>query len=203
MARRAARDGADGRGEGDRGGDDAPARERGRGGDGPTGRDGDAPDRVDELVAQWERERPDLDPRPMATLGRLSRIYTLARARVDAVFAAHGLDQGQFDVLATLRRSGPPYRLSPTALSSALLVSSGGMTNRLDRLERAGLVARHRDPADRRALQIELTLKGRELLDATLSEHVANEERILAPLTREERDELDRLARKLLAGLED
>jgi DNA-binding MarR family transcriptional regulator len=158
-------------------------------------------DRVDDLMDQWRAERPDLDPAPMATWGRIGRIYLLATGEIDAVMAAHGLERGLFDVLATLRRSGPPYRLSPSALAAATLVTTGGMTARLDRLEREGLVERLPDPGDRRAVQVQLTDAGRERVDACLTEHVANEERLLTALSARDRAQLDRLARKLLAGL--
>jgi DNA-binding MarR family transcriptional regulator len=158
-------------------------------------------DRVDDLMDQWRAERPDLDPAPMATWGRIGRIYLLVTGEIDAVMAAHGLERGLFDVLATLRRSGPPHRLSPSALAAATLVTTGGMTARLDRLEREGLVERLPDPGDRRAVQVQLTDAGRERVDACLTEHVANEERLLTALSARDRAQLDRLARKLLAGL--
>ena len=105
-------------------------------------------DHVDRLRAQWARELPDLDTEPMAVLGRIWRISNLVRPGIEATFRGFGLDGGEFDVIATLLRAGPPYRLSPTALYTALMISSGGLTHRLDRLGRAGLVKRERDPGD-------------------------------------------------------
>ena len=123
------------------------------------------------------------------------------RERFDPVFAKAGLQQGEFDVLATLRRSGKPFALTPTQLYETLMISSGGMTARLDRLEAAGLVERSPDPRDRRGRLIALTQAGRELIDATITRHVANEEQILHSLTRAEQKQLDGLLKKLIAGL--
>src|SRR5882724_12153604 len=118
-------------------------------------------DEVDDLVASWRAERPDLDVEPLQVLSRVSRLARhLDRAR-RAAFAAHGLEPWEFDVLSALRRQGPPYQLSPGALLHATLVTSGTMTNRIDRLAAAGLVSRHRDPQDRRGVLVALTERGR------------------------------------------
>jgi DNA-binding MarR family transcriptional regulator len=159
-------------------------------------------DQVDQLIAQWRRERPDLDPRAMATVGRLLRVAGRFGAEIDRYLADHGVQRGDADVLATLRRAGPPHRLSPGRLAESLLITSGGMTARLDRLERAGLVARRPNPEDRRSIDVELTARGRNLVDQVLPGHVANEERLLSPLNDRERETLDRLMRKLLEPLE-
>ncbi len=161
----------------------------------------DAPDRIDELVAQWRRERPDLDTAVMAEVGRLLVLARLIERRLDAGAAEFGVHRSEGDVLFTLRRAGPPYRLSPTALSGALLVSTGTMTNRLDRLEARGLVRRRPNPDDRRGLVIELTDAGRTLVDEAVEVHVAREEEMLAGLDARERAQLARLTRKLLAHL--
>lgn len=158
-------------------------------------------DRIDELVAQWKRERPDIDSDVMALVGRLLAVGALAGRRLDAFAAAHGLDRGQGDVLLTLRRSGKPYRLSPSELTSSLLVTSGTMTNRLGRLEALGLVERRPNPEDRRGLDVQLTPKGVRLVDRLVVDHVENEKQILAPLSGPERDELARITRKLLVHL--
>src|SRR5688572_11351667 len=121
-------------------------------------------DRIDELVAQWQRERPDLDVEVMAVVGRLLAVGALAGRRLDTFAAGHGLDRGQGDVLLTLRRAGKPYRLSPSELTSSLLVTSGTMTNRLGRLETLGLIERHPNPADGRGLDVQLTPKGVRLV---------------------------------------
>jgi DNA-binding MarR family transcriptional regulator len=159
-------------------------------------------DRADIAVKQWARERPELPSLPMAIFGRLSEAAERAmRDHMDPLFAAAGLQPGEFDVLATLRRSGEPYLLSPTRLYEAAMISSGGMTNRLDRLERAGLVERRPDPADRRGKLIALTKAGKRVIDETIGRHVANEVRLLSALTKAEQKTLDGLLRKLIAGL--
>jgi DNA-binding MarR family transcriptional regulator len=123
------------------------------------------------------------------------------REHMNPLFAKAGLQAGEFDVLATLRRSGEPYTLSPTQLYEAMMISSGGMTDRLDRLERADLVVRRPDPKDRRGKLIVLTEPGKRLVDETLSRHVANEERLLLSLTQAEQEALDALLKKLVAAL--
>src|SRR6266850_3738404 len=151
-------------------------------------------DRADVAIEQWARERPDLPALPMAVLGRLSEAAErVMRDHLNPLFAEAGLQPGEFDVLATLRRSGKPYMLSPTRLYEALMISSGGMTARLDRLERAGLIERCPDPNDRRGKLIALTAQGREVIDATITRHVANERRILASLTLAEQEKLNAL----------
>ena len=159
-------------------------------------------DRAEIAVKQWARERPDLASLPMAVLGRLcDAAERIMREKFNPVFTEAGLQQGEFDVLATLRRSGKPYALTPTQLYETLMISSGGMTARLDRLENAGWVERRPDPHDRRGRLIALTQTGRELLDETITRHVANEERVLASLSKAEQKQLDGLLKKLIAGL--
>lgn len=159
-------------------------------------------DRADIAVEQWARERPDLPALPMAVFGRLSdAVERVMRDHMNPLFAEAGLQPGEFDVLATLRRSGEPYLLSPTRLYEAAMISSGGMTNRLDRLERAGLVERRPDPTDRRGKLIALTEAGKRVIDETIGRHVANEQRLLSVLTSAEQKQLDALLRKLIAGL--
>jgi DNA-binding MarR family transcriptional regulator len=159
-------------------------------------------DRAAMAVEQWGRERPDLPALPMAIFGRLSdAAERVMRDHMNPLFAEAGLQPGEFDVLATLRRSGAPYLLSPTTLYEALMISSGGMTARLDRLERAGLVERRPDPNDRRGKLIALTDAGKRVIDEAIGRHVANEERLLSALTPAEQEMLDALLRKLIAGL--
>jgi DNA-binding MarR family transcriptional regulator len=159
-------------------------------------------DRADLAIDQWARERPDLPSLPMAVLGRLSEAAErVMRDHLNPPFAEAGLQPGEFDVLATLRRSGDPYMLSPTRLYEAAMISSGGMTNRIDRLERAGLVERRPDPNDRRGKLIALTAAGRRVIDETITRHVANEERLLSALTAAEQEKLNALLKKLIAGL--
>jgi DNA-binding MarR family transcriptional regulator len=159
-------------------------------------------DRADIAVAQWARERPDLPALPMAIFGRLSdAAERVTRDHMNPLFAEAGLQRGEFDVLATLRRSGEPYMLSPTTLYEATMISSGGMTSRLDRLERAGLIERRPDPNDRRGKLIALTDAGRRVVDETIGRHVSNEQRLLSVLTPAEQEKLNALLRKLIAGL--
>ena len=159
-------------------------------------------DAVDAIIDQWRRECPNLEPAPMGVFGRVTRINALAGDEIERVFRRHGLTGADFDVLAALRRAGPPYRLTPTAMSRSMMVSSGGMTKRLNRLETRGLVSRVPAPGDRRSTLVELTDSGRELLDATVGEHLANEDRLLAALSPADRDALVDLLRTLLLGFE-
>jgi DNA-binding MarR family transcriptional regulator len=160
-------------------------------------------DAVDRIIEQWQRERPDLDVSPMGIIGRVGRLEKLLDPLLYEVFRQYGLHRGEFDVLATLRRAGEPYRLTPTALFQTMMVSSGGMTNRIDRLESAGLVRREPDPNDRRGTLVVLTPKGLEIVDGAVESHTANEHRLLAGLTAEERATLTALLRKWLLSLEE
>src|SRR6187397_1429301 len=117
-------------------------------------------DGVDAIIEQWRLERPDLDPSPIGVVGRISRLARELEQRLEPVYREHGLEPGWHDVLATLRRAGPPYRRRPTELTSALMLTSSGTTKRLDRLEQAGLIARAPDPDDRRGTLISLTAAG-------------------------------------------
>jgi DNA-binding MarR family transcriptional regulator len=157
-------------------------------------------DEIDRIVRQWNRTRPDLDVSPTHVLQRITRLSLLQEVSFARVFGRHGLSWGEYLVLAALRRAGPPYRMNPTTLYGSVSLSSGGMTKRLDRLERAGLVERLADPADRRGRLVALTDKGRELVDRAVLEHLANEERLLGALSSSERRELSDLLRKLLAS---
>jgi DNA-binding MarR family transcriptional regulator len=153
---------------------------------------------VDRLIEQWARERPDLDLAPMATIGRLGRLHILATRTIADVFASHGLQIGEFDVLAALRRTGAPFVMKPTDLAREVMLSPAGMTNRIDRLEAAGWIERRNDPDDRRSSLVQLTDDGRALVDRAVSDHVANEARLLEPLSRTERVAIDRALRTLL-----
>ena len=155
-------------------------------------------DEVDDLVAGWRAERPDLDLAPLQVMSRVSRLAKhLDRAR-RAAFAAHDLEAWEFDVLSALRRQGPPYRLSPGALLRATLVTSGTRTNRIDRLAEAGLVTRHPDPQDKRGVLVQLTDRGRSVADAALADLLVHERKMLARLTTVEQDQLTSLLRVLL-----
>lgn len=156
-------------------------------------------DEVDELVARWRAERPDLDVEPLQVLSRVSRLARhLDRART-AAFAAHGFQAWEFDVLSALRRQGPPYELSPGALLRATLVTSGTITNRIDRLADAGLVSRRPDPADKRGVLVTLTARGRAAADAALADLLTSERELLTGLDPPQQHELAALLRILLA----
>jgi DNA-binding MarR family transcriptional regulator len=158
-------------------------------------------DGVDEILEQWRRERPEIDSSPIAVVGRISRLARELEARLEPVYREHGLEGGLYDLLATLRRSGPPYRLRPSELTGTLMLTSSGTTKRLDRLESAGLIERTPDPDDRRGVLITLTEAGRQRVDATTEAHMANERRLLGGLTDADRRQLADLLRKLRLGL--
>jgi DNA-binding MarR family transcriptional regulator len=155
-------------------------------------------DEIDRIVEQWNRERPDLDVSPTHTLQRITRLALLQAGSFARVFAPYGISFGEYLVLAALRRAGPPYRMNPTRLFNSVILSSGAMTNRLDRLEAIGLVERQADPTDRRGRLVALTDRGRELVVTAVVDHLENEQRLLDALDAEERDQLAGLLRKLL-----
>src|SRR5262245_61148154 len=156
------------------------------------------PDQVDRLVAAWRRERPDLDVEPLEVLSRVSRLARhLELARKDA-FERLSLPQWQFDVLAALRRAGPPYEMTPGELLAETLVSSGTMTHRLDQMEAAGLVSRAPDPADRRVVRVRLEAPGSQAVDLALANLVERERELLGRLDASQRASLARLLRTLL-----
>lgn len=164
----------------------------------------DAPneDHVDRLRAQWARELPDLDTTPMAVLGRAYRLANLVRPSIEATFADFDLDRGEFDVLASLRRAGAPCRLTPTELYRALMIASGSLTHRLGRLEKAGLIRRVPSDSDGRSLAVELTERGRSLVETAFRADMASEMRFLAHLSEDEQETLAALLRKLNRGIE-
>lgn len=154
------------------------------------------PDHVARILAQWARERPDLDVSPLGVIGRLHRLADVLHARLRPVFAADGLTDGDFDVLASLRRAGAPYELTPGDLAATTMVTSGAVTKRVDRLERDGLVARRVAAGDARSRVVSLTEQGLELVEGLVERHVANEHRLVEGLTGPERAELARLLEK-------
>ena len=154
------------------------------------------PDHVDRIREQWRRERPDLDTSPMGLIGRLHRLGDLLNAELRPVFAEGGLGDGDFDVLASLRRAGAPYELSPGELGATTMVTSSAVTKRIDRLERAGLVTRTVSPDDARARRIRLTDRGLSLIDRLVEAHLANEMRLVAGLSEDERAQLAGLLRR-------
>jgi len=160
-------------------------------------------DRAQLAAEQWREQRPDLDSFAMAVIGRLGELsQVISRDHLLPFFASHGLQAGEFDVLATLRRAGEPFALMPTALYESAMISSGGMTSRIDRLEKAGLIERRKHPSDRRGILVALTPAGFALIDNMLTAHVANLQRVLGALSDEEKQQLHGLTGKLLANLQ-
>ncbi len=159
-------------------------------------------DAVDTFLAQWARERPDLDASPMGPIGRIKRCAMLLEQALDANFAQFGLSQWEFDMLATLRRSGAPYRLSPTALFSTLMVTSGTMTHRLKRLEMSELIERVPNPEDARSMLVQLSAKGLALINQAVDVHIEGERALLAALPTDALAELDLHLSTLMLALE-
>ncbi len=164
----------------------------------------DTADTVDVILGQWRRERPDLAPDlgAMGTIGRIKRCSMLLRPRLDATFEQFGLNGWEFDVLATLRRSGAPYCLAPTTLFSALMITSGTMTHRLKGLESRSLIERVPNKEDARSLLVRLSPAGLELIDRAVTAHVENERQILSPIGTADLKALDVQLKRLLAVLE-
>lgn len=160
----------------------------------------DVEDAVDQILQQWGRERPDLDCSPMGVIGRISQLQREVYLAQRATFARHGLDAPSFDVLAALRRAGAPYQLTPTELMRTALVTSGAITQRLDRLEDRGLITRERSEADGRAVVVTLTPAGRAALDTALPDHLETEKRLLEGLSSADQAVLADLLRRLLVA---
>jgi DNA-binding MarR family transcriptional regulator len=158
-------------------------------------------DAVDAIIGQWGAVRPDLETGPMAVFGRIYRIARTMGDEMERTYARFGISRGEFDVAATLRRSGAPYTLSPRQLSATLMLTTGGMTGRLDKLEKAGLLARTPDPHDRRGIQVTLTERGLALIDEAVGAGLEVQRAALSGLTDEEAATLAGLLRKLAAGL--
>ncbi|MFI5607873.1 MarR family winged helix-turn-helix transcriptional regulator [Amycolatopsis sp. NPDC051903] len=160
-------------------------------------------DHVDTVLAQWAEQRPDLDVSPMAVLGRLKRVSRLVDSELSRTFARHGLDAPSYDVLATLRRNDPPHHLTPTELMRSAMVTSGAVTQRLDRLEDRGLITRSRSVTDGRGIVVSLTDDGRALIDRVLPDHFATGRRVLDALDPLERSALADALRTLLESFGD
>ena len=160
-------------------------------------------DKVDKIIEQWNREWPELDVTSMALIGRFKRITQRLSLEMSKTFSEHGLTSANFDVLATLRRAGPPYALSPNDLIDSTMVTSGTMTSRIDQLTKAGLAERIQNPNDRRSVVVSLTKKGFEVIDPTLKAHVATQKKLTSGLSEDENKNLNALLRKFLMGLED
>lgn len=159
-------------------------------------------DAVDEIVEQWRRERPDLDASAKHVAGRVVRLGSLFGQAYAAAFAELGLNDGDYGVLVALRRAGAPHELTPTELARQRMMTSGGMTAAIDRLERQGLVVRAPNPSDRRGTLIGLTSSGRELVDRAMGAHAQTEQRLVGGLDERERSQLGALLRKLLLSVD-
>jgi DNA-binding MarR family transcriptional regulator len=159
-------------------------------------------DSVDRILTQWAAVRPDLDSSPIGVVGRVSRLSRLIDRTLAENFSRHGIEAWMYDVLATLRRIGPPHELTAGDLVRRSMVTTGAITNRIDRLEERGLVMRV-GAADRRKVIVRLTPAGLALVDAVVADHLATEERLLAELSERQRRDLAALLRTILLGLDD
>jgi DNA-binding MarR family transcriptional regulator len=159
-------------------------------------------DAVDAITGQWNTERPELDTLPMAVFGRIYRIARLMSERMEKEYQRYGIGTGEFDVLATLRRAGDPYTLSPRQLSATLMLTTGGMTGRLDKLERAGLLERAPDPDDRRGLRVSLTQRGLAAINESVGAGLLVQKSVLDALGEQDTERIADLLRQLLASLE-
>jgi DNA-binding MarR family transcriptional regulator len=159
-------------------------------------------DHIDKVIAKWKHERPDYDLSPVEIIGRTGRIMEYVDRGLEAKFEEFGISRATFDVLATLRRGGPPYKMTQRDLMRSLLRTSGSMSLRIDRLKKEGLVTQSQDQEDRRSVFVALTPKGFKLLEEVIPEHLANEKAMLAGLTTSEREQLRTLLRKWLTSLE-
>ncbi|MGI5347391.1 MarR family winged helix-turn-helix transcriptional regulator [Streptomyces sp. CA-250714] len=160
-------------------------------------------DRVARIQADWRRERPDLDVSPQGVIGRLHRLADRLTKELCLVYGRYGLSEGEFDVLCALRRAGEPYERAPGELAAHTMVTTGAMTKRIDRLERAGLVTRRQSDDDQRGRIVALTTPGRELIDRAFTDHMRNERHLLDLLTPTEAEALETLLTSWLSRLED
>ncbi|MGB4777732.1 MarR family winged helix-turn-helix transcriptional regulator [Microbacterium sp.] len=161
------------------------------------------PDRVDRIEDEWRRERPDLDPSPQGVIGRIHRLALALTAQLTPVYETHGLSEAEFDLLASLRRSGAPYELPAGELASHTMVTTGGLTKRVDRLHARGLVERTVSSDDARRRMIRLTEVGRAVIDDAFTAHLANEHRLLGELGAEDAAALEPILRRWLALLDE
>lgn len=158
-------------------------------------------DHIDLRQEQWAKAAPEIDTSGMAMIGRMRQVTLALRPPIEAIFAAHGIDGGEADVIFTLYRSGAPYRLRPTELYRWLMVSSGGITHRLNRLQKAGLIERVAEPEDKRSMLVCLTAKGQQVAHHAFAEDMSYEKQILSVLSDGEQKQLSALLRKLLRSL--
>ena len=159
-------------------------------------------DRVARIQQEWRRERPDLDVGPQGVIGRLHRLAAFLTSELTVVYGKHGLGEGEFDVLAALRRAGDPFERAPSELALHTMVTTGAMTKRIDRLVAAGLVTRRRSNEDGRGRVVALTPKGRAVIDRAFADHMANERRLLSTLTSSEAAQLESLLTRWLGRLD-
>ncbi|PFG56261.1 MarR family transcriptional regulator [Vibrio sp. ES.051] len=159
-------------------------------------------DAIDKVVEQWAKEKPDLDTKPMAIMGRLMRIAKHMEARVAELHKKYDLKMGEFDVLTTLRRAGSPYCLTPSELIASMMLTSGAMTNRLDKLEQKGFITRTHSKEDRRSVTVELTDKGLMLIDKLILEHVEVQQALIQALASDEKEQINQALKLLLPQFE-
>lgn len=159
-------------------------------------------DAIDRVLVQWREERPELNTLPMSIMGRMMRLTKHLEAAVADVHKRYDLKMGEFDVLATLLRSGEPYRLTPSDLLASMMLTSGAMTNRLDKLEQKGLISRLHSVADRRSIEVQLTEDGLAVINTLVSEHVKAQEQLLAGLSGPEQQQLTLLLKSWLSAFE-
>lgn len=156
-------------------------------------------DHVDRIQQEWRREQPDIDVTPQGTFGRLARLSSLVHQEICSTYEQHGITEADFDVMATLRRAGEPFERRPTELAENTMVTSGGLSKRLDRLEHKGYVERRAGQDDARERVVALTPEGKRVFEAAFRDHMANEHRMLQRFTAEERDVLPSLLKSWLA----
>lgn len=156
---------------------------------------------MEKIKAQWAKQRPDLDTEPMALVGRIVRLSAQLTEQMGKTFARHGLNGASFDMLATLLRSGPPHALSPNQLLETMMVTSGTMTNRIDQLEKDDLVTRVKNANDKRSVLVQLTTKGRRIIDAAVTDHVQTQAKLVGVVEQEERTALNGLLQNYLTAL--
>jgi DNA-binding MarR family transcriptional regulator len=161
------------------------------------------PDRVARIQAEWRRERPDIDVSAQGVIGRLHRVAAHLTAELEAVYSSHGLGEGEFDVLAALRRAGEPFERAPGELAEHTMVTTGAMSKRLDRLEAAELVVRRAAEGDGRRRVVALTARGRALIDRAFADHMENEERLLADLSASDRASIEAVLTRWLGRIEE
>ncbi len=157
---------------------------------------------IEKIRAQWAHQRPDLDTKPMALIGRIIRLSAQLTEEMSRTFARHGLNGASFDMLATLLRSGPPHALSPNQLLETMMVTSGTMTNRIDQLVKDDLVSRIKNANDKRSVLVQLTSKGHQIIDAAVTDHVDTQKKLTASVPEEEQIALNMLLQDYLAALE-